>query len=45
MEAQAITVEKPFAAAEEKFSELVARLSAKGVAADDAQRARVAHLR
>jgi hypothetical protein len=29
MEAQAITAEKPFGAAEEKFSELVARLSAK----------------
>jgi hypothetical protein len=29
MEAQAIAFEKPFAAAEEKFSELVARLSAK----------------
>jgi len=29
MEAQAITVEKAFAATEEKFGELVARLSAK----------------
>jgi hypothetical protein len=36
MEAQAITAEKAFAAAEEKFSELVASVERQGVAADDA---------